>query len=341
MANQNQPLDPALMGRILNRLGRFIVSQPLPPPQPGQPGSPPQPGQPPQQPMRPLNLMQSLGAGGLQQLALIQTRLGKLPGGGGEFGHQLHEEIDRLIRAITVTRAAVGNPQALAQLQREHEERLARERQEKQAAETAQLAKDKAAMRKEQFGQLKGNVSGMFERTDAGQAASMAGAVGNVGMLAGGPIGLTVAAIGKLGEAVFNSVDKIMKWNEHLRAADFQFAQFSSSMAQVRAESQVSRMMISAQRGERRAPSAQARERSAIAAESKWAPILDNIAIAANKVMEILNKILVWIADFMTWLGLGGGGEPPPVPVNLGAGLLDIADHGWASRYGAPLWGTP
>lgn len=332
MADANQRIDPALVQSILGRLAG-LQQGPSPAgsrftqlagggggPGPGGGAAP--------------NLMQLAGNSG--RLAAVQQQVAALPGGGGEFGKALHEEISRLIQAMTVTKAALGSPAALAQLQQEHESRQAAAREEADARAAAGARK----LRTERIQELKGHVGGAFETQGPAQAAHVAGAVKTAGQLAGGPLGGAIGAVGKFAEALMGAVGRVQRWNESLRTADFQFAQFSAGMAHVQAESQMARIQIAMQRGERRAPSAQARERSAVAAESKWAPILDNFSIFMNRVMAILNKILEWIADFLTWLGLGRG-EPPRPPQNLGAAFADIGAEGWGSVYGAPLWSVP
>jgi hypothetical protein len=170
----------------------------------------------------------------------------------------------------------------------------------------------------ERFGDIG---AGMFDM--AGKAASMV------------PGGEYAAPVFKFGEALMESIEVVRKWADGLHQANMTFAEFSTSMAHVEAESEARRIRLSQERGERRAPSArrlaEARDKldSKLAVwEDKWAsfkaelmtPLLEGMALAAESTKSIYDLLY--------------GQQKEEVKQDA---LTDIIDEGTAfDKYGRP-----
>ena len=152
-----------------------------------------------------------------------------------------------------------------------------------------------------------------------GEGAEMAG--GAIGGALGGPVG---AAIGdaagkvvsaqlKMAAALLELPDKIRAWGNQLHEANMQFAQFSSSMAQVQAQTEVREFYLKRSQGEARAASAAYLakgkgevDKTMAPLENLWAKIENYIS---GGVMRLLAKILDPLAQLANLLGAGGGGS--------------------------------
>lgn len=91
--------------------------------------------------------------------------------------------------------------------------------------------------------QNRSELSGMGDMMRAGGAAA-----GHIPV-----VGKPIEAVAKFGDVVLKSIDKLEKWNDGLKQANFQFAEFSGSMASVKAQSDARQIQLSQERGERRA----------------------------------------------------------------------------------------
>ncbi len=168
-------------------------------------------------------------------------------------------------------RAATGDPTAIAQLA------VKKAKQVQEAITDIGTGAGEAAMSN------KGGhtMAGMFK--SAGGAAKL--------LTAGEDNPLSWLA--KMGQVAGDTIEKLRSWGEHLHNADMQFASVSGSMANVMAQQEVRQILLDQERGERRAESADKRERSmhelnkemAIwedAAKGWWDSIISPIADAAT-----------------------------------------------------------
>lgn len=107
------------------------------------------------------------------------------------------------------------------------------------------------------LGQMGGGFRDALGRdTVSGAAQSIAGGVTKAGEAIGGPGGAALQIVGKFGEELAGSVDRLREWGKQLHDNNMQFAEFSASMSKVRAETEIWRIGFERQRGENRAESA-------------------------------------------------------------------------------------
>lgn len=77
-----------------------------------------------------------------------------------------------------------------------------------------------------------------------------------IGDLLGGRSGQVVGTVSKFGKVLFDSMEKLRDWSEMLHQSNMRFAEFSASMASVQVEQEIRDMLLSRERGERRASAA-------------------------------------------------------------------------------------
>lgn len=154
-----------------------------------------------------------------------------------------------------------------------------------------------------------------------------------------GEVGEVLAAPLTFGRLLLNAVDALRSFNAQLLQSDFRFAEYSGPMARVKALTEVGDIMLSKQRGDRRAGHAEVLaqsigklERAIAPWEDKWAAIKDStMAVVANYATEGI-ELLTDIAE-----KLGIQIRDDSDADELGT-FLDEASvrRDWASVYGRP-----
>lgn len=125
---------------------------------------------------------------------------------------------------------------------------------------------------------------------------------------------------GKAGEftgAVIESVDKLRKWGDTLAETNMKFAEFSGAMAQVQAQTEVNRLNLQREQGDRRAATARELETSRNRLNKAMAPMEDYWNNFRNRVGALVNNAMANAAEkvneFGKKIGLWGGDEKPGV----------------------------
>ena len=122
-------------------------------------------------------------------------------------------------------------------------------------------------------------ISGMGKA--AGGAVSMLPVPG--AQLAGKSLELFAKVLG-------GTIDTLQQWGRSIRDANFRFAEFSSSMAQVQAEHEMRQVQLDRERGDRRAPWAKEGVEAADRFDRAIAPLSDALD-------KISTKIKTWILN--------------------------------------------
>jgi arginyl-tRNA synthetase len=173
--------------------------------------------------------------------------------------------------AMTGARAAAGDPMAIAQL----------------AMEAKKAVEEKIQQVKDIGGHLiKAGTSSTVEGS-VGEGFSSVESAGK----AMGDMGKPIEYVGKFGKMVAESVAGLRRWNDQLHDSNMQFAEFSASMSQVRAEQMMRDIDLSRARGDRRA---------ARAGELAQAKHRLNVSMAPfeDKLADVQSRFTIWWSDF-------------------------------------------
>jgi len=154
------------------------------------------------------------------------------------------------------------------------------------------------------------NVGGGFsEKMESAKARLGAvpyqSATGAMGSVAGAAADLGVPGA-KFAQTMLESVDKLRAWNNHLHESNMHFAEFSSSMALVQAESEARAFQLNREQGEARAESAKELAESKDRLNRQLGPIEDFWANLKNKVGAGLSDML---SGALEQIGLEGKEE--------------------------------
>lgn len=138
---------------------------------------------------------------------------------------------------------------------------------------------------------------------------------GAAGMAVAGPLGAPIgSALGRgaakaLGtvllpaDAILNATEKLRDWSKHLQNANMQFAEFSGTMAGVQARMEVREMMLSKERGDRRADSAEYLAEAQNTLDKRLAPLEDAGAKLKNFATGGLTNIAGYLAKPLEYIG--------------------------------------
>lgn len=183
----------------------------------------------------------------------------------------------------------------------------------------------------------------------AGAAASgLRGAGAAAGQIGGlmGPWGMAIGKsteyLAKFGAAIVELPGKIHDWGKQLHDANMQFANFSVSMAQVQAQTDVQRFYLKMEQGERRAATAQGLSSSMMNFERMVAPLEDWWTNVMNefgtKALEFGTEMVKYLKTFVEWVRgealPESSGEPPAD--QLGNMLETFAHEQENGKYGRP-----
>ncbi len=137
-------------------------------------------------------------------------------------------------------------------------------------------------------------------------------------------------------EMVAKSVVKLRDWTDTLHDNNMKFAEFSASMAAVKAETDVRRINYEQRRGDIRAESARTLSEGRDALSRSFAPFEDAIAKLINAfagdTLKRLATAIEWLAKkwgFEPDKDIGGGGQ-------LFANIRDFGEAEWTKTYGRP-----
>lgn len=182
------------------------------------------------------------------------------------------------------------------------------------------------------------------------QSVSEAGAgafsaIGSVGRMLPGKVGLLVQGFSKLGETVFRAAGAIRKWSDSLHAGNMRFAEFSASMSMVQAEQEVRDIQLSREQGERRAESARALAEARSRRERFFAPLEDAMANFSNQVAA---QVEMLVPNFINNIVTAGGllpqndlfaAENAAVANQMPAStwMAAAGARRWTDTYGRPL----
>lgn len=145
---------------------------------------------------------------------------------------------------------------------------------------------------------------------------------------------------GKLAARGFESIEKLRKWNEELHESNMQFAEWSGAMAAVQARQEVRDILLSKQRGDNRAESAEALAKSKHDLNETLAPSEDmwakfkafNTTLVNMGVSNLLTKLLPGVELLGVIAGFGPDGEPGG---HIGEQLEEAGKEEWSRAYGA------
>ena len=145
--------------------------------------------------------------------------------------------------------------------------------------------------------------------------------------------------IGDFVEAIGNGVAQLEKWSNALNDTNMALAKFSGSMAQVQAESQVRKIVLDQERGDRRAQAARELSEARDRRERAWATISDKFhnKVGAPVMAWIENKLggaLEKIGDALEKLFP----EEPRISgeSSFGEWVERMTDTDFAAEYGVP-----
>jgi hypothetical protein len=138
-----------------------------------------------------------------------------------------------------------------------------------------------------------------------GMAEAAGGAAGMVAGAVGGPAGSAfVGGLTKMATVTFEAVDKLRGWADTLHESNMRFKEFSAAMANVAANQEVREMMLSQERGDRRAGSAGKLADAKQDLTETLAPLFDSIDNLTGDIMTevitILNKVLKPVVEIAT-----------------------------------------
>jgi hypothetical protein len=140
-----------------------------------------------------------------------------------------------------------------------------------------------------------------------------------------------------LGKAAFDAFGTIRDWTTTLHQANVTFAEYSNSMAQVKAQQEVRQIQLDRERGERRAASAKDLAESRDRLNRAIAPIEDAWAGLMNRLGSMINDSLVPVVQqIANALGIDTEkvGDATAVE-NLGEQAISEAfQRGWIKDYG-------
>lgn len=166
----------------------------------------------------------------------------------------------------------------------------------------------------------------------AGEGNSLAGmgnamqSVGNLASMAPLPVPFRIAAkaVGELGNATFQTIDKVKKWGDAVQQANFRFADSSPAMAGVRARDEVRQLLRDMQRGNAQADSAERLSQSRDWAERQWAPIesawdrlMNNVAAGLQYARGSVPSVTGTVVNAATFTGGAPGGGVGTQILNL------------------------
>ena len=170
-------------------------------------------------------------------------------------------------------------------------------------------------------------------------------AVGDAAMVAGGPVGLTIGAVAKLGAGLAKSVEKLRDWNEGLHKANMAFAEFSGQMTTVQVEQEIRDMQLSRERGDRRASHARDLAEQKSKLDQKLAVFEDFGSMIQDKTATAFTGLANHLLESRTFLGgaipalgdllariQGGSGEEN----DLDKWMKASDETNWAAEYGRP-----
>ncbi len=235
----------------------------------------------------------------------------------GDFGFG---DSKKAAKAMKVMRAVEGDPRAIAQLIQEQVQDMINKAK-------ATAAHTMGAWTSESFGAVGGHIFGAAEK--------------GVQTMVPGEIGEMLSAPLTFSRYLLNAVDALRSFNAQLLQSDFRFAEYSGPMARVKALTEVGDIMLSQQRGNRRAGHAEVLaeslgrlERAVAPWEDKWAAIKDTVmAGVADYATEGID-LLTDIAEKVGIIVRDGEGE------NELGDMLDttstMGDRDWARSYGRP-----
>ena len=125
---------------------------------------------------------------------------------------------------------------------------------------------------------------------DTAEGAAKGGlrAIG-AGSAALGPWGFPVAILAKFGEKLVEGVEKLRAWNKHLHEGNMQWANFSSKMALVQAESEIRRIRFEQERGEQRGDTAKVQSQEKDRLDRKLSWYEDKLANFQNSISSFLS----------------------------------------------------
>lgn len=171
------------------------------------------------------------------------------------------------------------------------------------------LAKMEAA---EQQEKIAAGINAPFEMMGGDKKfGDVLSSVGSAVSLVSGPIGMFVTGLGK-------SIETLRAWNDSIMKANFKFAEFSASMAQVKANQEVREIQLSAARGETRAPFAEVHAQSAFKLESKLSVLEDRFANNTTILVTAMNEVASNGVDLIRdALNLLGANLPKDIAENI------------------------
>ena len=150
-----------------------------------------------------------------------------------------------------------------------------------------------------------------------------------------GLAGKPIEWLSKLGEAGMEAVGTLRKWTDSLNQANMKFAEFSGAMSAVQARQQVRDILLSQERGGRRAESAELLAQGKNSLDRGMAPFEDKWAELKGRYLAVMTQQLGDILQIATkWLGLvdpnKGKAESPQ--------SLEFKDveRRWARHHGRP-----
>lgn len=147
--------------------------------------------------------------------------------------------------------------------------------------------------------------------------------------------------VGKVGEAffvvtrkIFETIGAFRRWTDQLLETGFQFAEFSSSMANVQAQHDVRKALLSQERGERLAPATSYLQKNSFEFDQDIAwfeDIWTNFTTVLAGDLKLIYKEVKKLVDKQDTPAMD------PNNVTLNEWIKGIADEQWDQAYGRPM----
>ena len=109
--------------------------------------------------------------------------------------------------------------------------------------------------------------------------------------------GRPIEAFAKLSAEILGTVERLKKWGDQLERSNFQFAEFSGAMTRVQVQSEIREMQLSAERGERRATTADFQSQARFRLERDLASFDDLWAKGKNVLSGILDNAIASLIE--------------------------------------------
>ncbi len=256
-----------------------------------------------------------------QQSTPSPTRMQQMASFAGDTG--LGRMQQTLSRRADTEAAKAGNPMAGLKIAQERFERIGSGFSKVKQGIAAMTPTATAA------GDEMSGVAGGFKAISG--AGEMLGGMGG----AAEGLGAVLGPVGAFGAALVGGVEKLQEWSKSLHNANMQFADFSGSMAQVKANQDIRDEILNMRKGEARAGSAEHLAQGMNSLNEALAPIENGIANLAN---QIVGNLALWCGEIIKKIEklIPGFKADEDKGINLLSEWDEISNEKWHQTYMRP-----